>query len=466
MAKSETTVVTIERDGCRVVRIVRNGSAGEWSVAARQAHAARPEPPEAGADPAQSAAAAADAMRTAFARAAAVSGGAAVLGLPTSRLLIRILRLPAAARDDLESAVALQMAKVAPFSGDNMTVAGEIVFADEETLTVLAAALPHAMVEELDAWVRAARVRIERCDALLLGWWQAARAQVAAGGPPVRRVFLSCAAGEWDLLIADGERPVLARGLGAVADPNALAVELTLSLLNAEIEAGASPLGEAIVFADDPPDGAIGEAVSRSLGVPLRHERPQQPDADLHGLALRDAGAPPPPFNLLPDLWRARNAVCDSKRRFLTVATGLAALWLALAGALFGMPAAMRHRVRSVSEEIRATEALFQQVSNVRTRADLIESYTDRSASALEAMRVVAERMPVGVELTMLVYTKEGVRLTGEAAEQPLAYAFKDAIENNPPFATCALSGVSLIPSQRNYRFEIQAAFKQEEGGK
>jgi hypothetical protein len=127
----------------------------------------------------------------------------------------------------------------------------------------------------------------------------------------------------------------------------------------------------------------------------------------------------------------------------------------------------MQRRVADVKRALAANEATFQTVQNIRMRADLIESYTDRSDSILEAMRTVADRMPAGVELTKLVYTRRvEVKLTGETSDQALAYQFKDAIENNGPFGKCIVGSVILIQSpgkQGRHKFEITATLKKAE---
>ncbi len=464
MAKTDATVMTVERGACRVLRLVKNGSSDGWTTALRRTHAVRAEPPGP-AEPGVVGSDVGDPGREAVEQAAADVGRSAVLGLPSSRLLVKILRLPVAVREDLQSAVALQMAKYAPFSGDDMTVSSEVLAETEQDLTVFAAALPHAAVAALDPWLQASRLRINRVDALMLGWWRQAQQAVAPAVPAVRRIFLACVADEWDLLVADGSRPVLARGLGTVSDPQAFALELTLSLLSAEAEAAAVPLHEVIFFTGEPPDALIREAIRQALAVPVRHVRPQQEDADVYGLAVRDAEEAPT-FNLLPDLWRARNAAGANKKQFWTAAIGLAALWLVLAGALFGTPAVVKQRVAGVKQALAANEEPFQAVQNVRTRAELIESYQDRSLSLLEVMRVVAELMPSGVDLTSLTYRREeGVRMAGEALQPELVYQFKDAIENTGPFGACTLAGISLSGDRRKHRFEMQAALKTAEGG-
>lgn len=467
MAKNEATVLTVEQGACRVLRLVRGGSAGEWSVPLRRAYAAvSPGTDEEATTPAEENGETAtlyDPIGEAFTKAVADAGSTVTLGLPTSRLLVKILRLPVAVRDDLESAVALQMAKYAPFSGEDMTVSGEIVFETDEELTVLAAALPHTAVAAMAPRVQASGVRVERVDALLLGWWRAACAAVEPAVPAVRRVFLACVADEWDLVVADGERPLLARGLGTLPAPLAFVRELTLSLLNVEIEAGPVPLAEVVFFSGETPDPTVVAAVQEALGVSVRHERPHQPDADLYGLAERDAESVTP-FNLLPEVWRARNASRDSTKQFVVGAVVFAAVWVVLAVALFGAPALAQQRVKGVARALAANDAAFEAVQNVRNRATLIESYMDRSDSVLESMRVAAELMPRGVELTGLTYRREeGLRLTGEALDPALVYQFKEALENTAPFGTCTLTGVSLSGDRRKHRFELLCAFKRVE---
>lgn len=466
MAKNDVTVLTVEQGGCRILRQVRSGPTGSWSAALRRTHVATPLPAVGTADAAEETTAP-DPLCAAFTKAVDETGGTAVLALPTSRILVKILRLPAAVRDELASVVTLQMAKHAPFSGEDMTVTGEIVFETDEEVTVLAAVLPHATVAQITPWLHDTGLRVERIDALMLGWWQAACATVAPATPPVRRAFLARVGNEWDLVVADGECPVLARGLGIIADAPTLTRELTLSLLNVEIETGAAALQEIIFFTNDVPEQTLTTAVREALGAPVRHQRPAQPDADLAALAVRDAADDPPTFNLLPETWRVRNTTRDVARRFWTGAIVFAVVWVLAAAVLFGAPAIIRERVKQVDRSLAANKAAFESVQNIRNRAVLVESYMDRSNSILEAMRVVAERMPTGVELTGLTYRREeGLRLSGEATDPNLVYRLKEALENTAPFGNCTLTGVSLSTDRRKHRFELVCALsKTEEEG-
>src|SRR5690606_16367424 len=144
MAKKDITVLTLEQGGRRLLRRDRNGAAGGWPTPLRRYFEAQPV--SVNGEEGDAAQAAGDPLAEAFAKAAAEAGGEAVLALPTSQLLVKVLRLPLAVREELADVLILQMAKHAPFSGDDMTVSGEIVSENDEELTVFAAALPHNAV--------------------------------------------------------------------------------------------------------------------------------------------------------------------------------------------------------------------------------------------------------------------------------------------------------------------------------
>ncbi len=168
-----------------------------------------------------------------------------VLALPLSQVLVRVFKMPLEVRDDVADAVTLQMDKLSPFPGEELAVGCEILSETESHLWVFAAALPAAVFEELGAALDEARLQAVRTDVAVLGWLR------SLSGPcqlmrPGRRVVLMDPDGSWDLAVLDHGVPVLARGLGGAASVEDVIRELTLSLLNAEMEAGGGTVAEVL----------------------------------------------------------------------------------------------------------------------------------------------------------------------------------------------------------------------------
>ncbi len=393
------------------------------------------------------------------ARQAAGSLNGIVLGLPTSRLLVKVLKLPVAAREDLAGVVALQMDKLSPFAGDELTVSSELLAETDTELTVLAAAVPSAVFTPMEAPLAAVGATVTRVDAALLGWWRALRDHADLKPADGRRVLLVRSDNEWDLAIIDQGVPVFVRGLGAVAAPGDLAHELTLSLLNAEIEAGPVPLLEIVVVAPDQADD-VADVLRTASGVAVRQVAPEPVPRDAMGLAWRAADGVAG-LDLTPACWRERAASTVARRHFLAGLGVALAVWVVLAGVLFAGPEVWRHLGAWRGRQMAAIAEDYRGVANAKDRVKLIRAYMDRSNSLLESLRTVTSVQPQGVDLTSLNYRRqESVKLTGEALDPAQVYAFKDGLENNAPFGLCTLGAVSFDGGRRKHRFEMDVRLK------
>jgi len=385
--------------------------------------------------------------------------GPVVLGLPTSRLLVKLLKLPAAARAELIDAVTLQMDKLSPFAGDELTVSCELLAETESDLTVLAVAAPSAIFAPMESPLAAAGVRVTRVDAALLGWWRALRDHAALKPVEGRCAWLVCMANEWDLAIIDNGVPVFVRGLGAVETDADLCRELTLSLLHAEIETGSVALREVVVVAAGQSDPRVAE-LRAATGVAVRQVIPEDAAWDALGIAWRAADGSAA-LDLTPASWRNRTAGAAARRRFLRGLGAAVFVWTVLAGVLYAGPEVMGRMVAWRERQMTGIAEDYRSVANARDRVKLIRAYMDRSHSVLESLRTVTSVQPNGVDLTSLTYRRgESVKLTGEAQDPALVYAFKDGLENNVPFGLCTLGAVSFDGTKRKHRFEMDVRFK------
>ncbi len=460
MAKRDVIAVAVEKAGLRGVRFVLRGRDGWARADGGFWPYEQPEEAEAGAEGGVSAEAIAEeespAVRAASAARSALGSRQIVLSLPLSRLLVQVMRLPIEIKDDLASAVALQMDKLSPFPGEEMAVGCEVMSETEQDLLVFAAALPEAVFGEIGAALEAAKLRVVRTDATILGWLRSWYGSLQLSRPG-RRLILTDVDDGWDLLVLDHGVPVLARGLGVQPDETALIREITLSLLNAELDSGAGDIKEVLVVSAKAPDASLTDKLDNVTGVKARHVVPPDADGGVSGVALRTGERAA--LDVTPQVWRDALKESRIRRKVLTGVGIAAALWAVFMAVLFAGPAVYRQMTARVREKSRAHSKAYRQVADTRERVNLILSYTDRSRSPLEILRLTSAYLPQGITLIGFNYKREdGVRISGEADQAMLVYDFKDVLTADTLFESVALTGPSI--SRGKHKFDVDAKFK------
>jgi len=380
-----------------------------------------------------------------------------VIALPLSRLLVRVLKLPVEVREDLADAVALQMDKLSPFPGEELSVGYEILSDTVTGLWVFAAALPAAVFEELGAALQVAKLQVVRTDTSALGWFR------SLCGPcqltrPGRRLMLMDPDGGWDLMVVDNGVPVLARGLGVLPDTDTLVREITLSLLNVELDAGHIPVSEVLVVSKNAP---LPETLAR-LGAlvgdaSVRHVVPPSEDGGVEGVAVRTGEGEM--LDLTPKAWRDAVNEARIRKRVMTGVGVAMAVWTLFMGVLFAGPVVYKQMTAHVNKASRAHRVAYKSVSDTRERVNLILAYTDRTYSALEMLRMTSSSLPPGITLIGFNYRRDdGVRISGEADQPTLVYDFKNAVTEVSLFESVGLTGPSA--SKGKHKFDVMAKFK------
>lgn len=379
-----------------------------------------------------------------------------VFALPLSRLLVRVLKLPIEVRDDLTDAVVLQMDKLSPFPGEELSVGCEILSETEKELWVFAAAMPAAVFEELGEALRVAKLQVTRTDAAVMGWFR------SLCGPcqlvrPGRRVVLMNPDDGWDLLVLDHGVPVLVRGLGVLPDDDALIREVTLSLMNAELDAGGGAVVDVLVVSKDEPPPELMVKLQELAGVAVRHVKPPSADGGVEGVAVRTGeGAA---LDLTPQVWRDEVRESCVRRRVL-MGVGMAmGVWSLFMAVLFSGPLIYKQLTARARNASREHAKAYKQVSDTRDRVNLILAYTDRTYSPLEMLRMASSYLPQGITLISFNYRRDdGVKIGGEADQPTLVYDFKNAVTEDQLFETVSLTGPSA--SKGKHKFEVDAKFK------
>jgi len=370
---------------------------------------------------------------------------------------VQVMKFPSEMRDDLADAVALQMDKLSPFAGEELSVSHEVLSEGETDIWVLGAAMPTVVFEEISTALKLAKLHITRTDIACLGWFR------TLCGPlnlmrPGRRVLLMDMDDGWDLVVIDHGVPVLMRGLGVIPDTETLMREITLSFMSAELEAGTLTPSEVLVISAAPPTAEQSAQITELLGAPVRHHLPPDEDGGADGVAIRTYEAAT--MDLTPLVWR--NAVKEARinRRVMTGVALAVVGWALFMGTLFSVPAIYRQMTKQTRDKSAAHLRAHKQVSDMRDRVRLIQSYMNYTNSALELLRITTERLPDDITLHAFTYSKEdGIKITGEADAPNLVYDYIDAVKNESIFETVTYTGPSTT-GRGKQKFEIDAKFQ------
>ena len=385
------------------------------------------------------------------------TGREVVLGLPLSRLLVKLVRVPAG-KDAAEFAKPVLKA-ISPTPDDDLTVGVETVSEDAEGSVVIAAALLEGISDDIGEALDAQKLSVVKIDALILGQLRGIWSALGDGKGDVRRLVLVGTADGISLIAIDGDLPVAIRAMGATGE---LKREVMLSLLEAEDFGGAKKLGEIVVVGEVPVEGLEAFAPIRKIEV--------GEDAALAG--VRERGLEPGSLNVLPESWRE---VLDETRfkaklvRNLAVAGGI---WALAMGVMFGVPIAYGYMTDYQKGLARAHNRQYTAVRDMKEKTELVQKYSDHARGALEIMKAVSDRLPEGIELSSWNFKREeGVSVAGEAADASAVYAFKDAMEQigaedgdesaERVFGAVDLGG--LTASKTGQRFTIDCRYAGEE---
>ena len=476
MAK-QVTVFGVEGGTLRGVRLDAAGedfaraSAEAWPLAA-------PAPPDdaagdaaldADAPPPDAAVVEEDRPLARALRAAAVAFGTreVVLSLPLAKMLVRVVRLPVEAREDLLGAAQLELDGISPFPDEALTPGVEVVAETDKELVALVAALPEAASAEVGAALAAAKVHVLRTDATALGWLRGLWPQICARADAARRIVLLDLDGGWDLVVLDNGAPTFLRGIGAVAGPAELGREVMLSLLALDGGRG----DEVVVCARRAPDAALLERLA-DFG-PVRTVLVEDDFAGVEGTARRAVeGAT---LDVTPAAWVEARTENRFRRRLFAGLAVAGGVWLALMGVLFGVDTAydlLAGRQKALQRE-RRHAAAFREVADMTNRVALIERYADHAHGALEVLKTVSDCLPASEEMAFRTFQYrrgESVRVNGSAPEREDLRSFTERLEaatfddgeETPVFAKVQQSG-GETQTKKGVRFAIECFFHGED---
>lgn len=386
----------------------------------------------------------------------------ATLAISTDNLIFRAMRLPATDPEEIAAMALTQMEKDAPLSMEEMVFGHEILTADETSSLILAVCAPIVTVEQAAAIVGLKPERIERVDARILGLLPLL---VNAGAllNTHREIILAEEGGSVSLVITESGLPVLIRSLGPITAifGNPLLQTVKISLIQTEMDHNASALTQLIVLSDSNDAIRAAAATAEQLGCPLKAISPRSLPTAAFGNALRSLSAGT--LNLFPDAWKTMLKENTFKRNFRTALLVGAALWLLLIGWLYAWPAFVDHRIKKLTAEVTRLEPAESKVNDVRNRIKIIEAYSDRTYSPMEALLEIAIHQPQGIDLSTYRYngTKKQALVEGRSRVPTLVYDFMDQLKTSKLFGEVKLtSGPTFNRNLGLNVFELNIEFK------
>lgn len=379
----------------------------------------------------------------------------AVLGLPLSRLIVKMVRVPEESRGDPSAFAAPILQAMSPYPDEPLTVSCETVRETERGMVVLAAALPESASDDIAEALDAKKLNVTRIDALALGTLRGVWSALGQGDE--RRLVLIGGPDCVSAVVIDGDMPSAIRAISSQSD---MKREVMLSLLEAEDFGGARDLSEIVCVGEVPSDGLETFAPIRKIEV--------GEDAALVGVAER--ALEPDSINALPASWQEvleETRFKSKLRGRLFVAGGL---WTAIMLVLFGVPIVYGYLTDHQKALCREHSRQYRAVAEMRDKVKLVQKYSDHARGALEIMKAVSDRLPQGVTLNSWSFRRdEGVKVSGEADEAEFVYKFKDNMSeagsedgDESVFASVTLNGPSAGRGGKQ-KFDLECRYELEE---
>ncbi len=390
---------------------------------------------------------------------------AVTLAVSTSRLILRTSRFPSTDGDEIASMSLNQMEKDAPLPLDEMVCSFEVLSTDETSSLVLSAGTPVSCVEEISATAGVSPGRVERVDALFLGILKTLLDKKVVGGM-LREVIVAEEGSSMTLAILDSGKPISIRSMGDLASLNtgSLLNTTLLALMQTQQDHGKADLTRFVCFSDSLQLQSAVATVADARGCAVKHVSPKSFPPAAYGVALRtvDGAA----MNLFPEGWRTKLAEGKFRRTYRYSLLAGAALWLLTAGWIYGWPLILDQRVKSLNAVVKRLEPDESKVVDLRNRISIIDRYSDRTFSPMEALLEVAVNQPQGIDLSSFRFNgaKNQTLVEGRSRVPTLVYDFMDRLKTSKIFREVKLSsGPTLNRALGLNVFELSIEFKTRE---
>lgn len=452
MARGRVTGIVLDGERLEWATLVQSGDRYRRVDQGMEVLSAGEEPEPTDAD---------DARRALLDRIRAACGdvkGDIVLGLPSEKVLLRMVELPAVDDDELTEMVELQADKFSPFPIETMAVSHEVLARSDDASRVLIAAARDDAVDAQGGLLVEADLRPAGIDSCALGWW---RLLQDAGEVPSegRTALITMPDATAELIVVQDGVPIVFRSLelapnaGAADVADDIEQELSHTLISLELEHGSQPCSLRLWAYEDqltPLASALRAAVPWDVAA---HALDPFPSV-CEGIARRlmTGGG----IDLTPRTWLDADAARSRRRRLLGGLAGVLGVWLLCVAGLVGLFGWRSNAINRLEDERKTLAKPAMEVRELRRRVRTIDRYTDTSHSALECLREISGIQPPGVDLTSFTYTKgDTIRINGQTGQRSLIYTFKKALDASGFFPLTTLGTQKQDRRRKHWNFDI-----------
>jgi Tfp pilus assembly protein PilN len=376
------------------------------------------------------------------------------LSIPASWALLRIIDLPEATPQELQSMVELQVDKFSPFPTDEATFAYEIFDTKDGRHRVMLGAIPTKTADTLGACLNNAGLSPKWIDINLLGWWHLLRDAGKTEGHH-SRVFIILDDDDCDMIVATGNTPVTVRSLSRMHDLSAdevadeIAQETVYTMTSLDMDRMGAPLSEISVWHRGEQPATLLHRLREQFPVPV-HATALDTLPPLSEGLLRRASNRQGLMDLAPAAWHLTEKRRRDRQRLIRLSSALLGVWVLAMLVVFGGLQYQKQRLARLNSKLEQLTPAADNARMVRDRVRVLQQYVERKHSALECLREIADLLPPGISLKSINYNKaKGLEISGEADAVTLIYDFKKEMEKSPLFVKTDLARVQRTPQGR-----------------
>ncbi len=349
---------------------------------------------------------------------------------------MQVVDVPSVDSEEIAGMMALRAEEVSPFPLDRTHWGWEEIAQSESESRVLFVLTGHRLLDALHA-EGAAQHRIpHRVDVDVLAWWALIRAEEGPDEGKARLVLI-VEGGQSFLLAMEGGGVAAVVSLGDPCDceSEVYLEELDMALAAVEAERGALSFAALTVWAHgDASCGVDASLLQAHLGIPVRVKALEDLPALRAGVETRAVQSKTKRLlDLTPEAWKVEAQARDLRQRLLTAAVAVGMLWVLLVASFSGYVWSQGRALAGLEEDLAAKAPAVQDVQRLSERVRSLSQFTDRSTSALEILRMLAEASPGTGRLLVrdLQYRKEeGVTVSGEATGD--FFEFQEMLSASP----------------------------------
>jgi len=340
--------------------------------------------------------------------------------LRSTDLLMRVMELPATQPEEIADMAALQVDKISPFPVDQLAYSHEILQTSNENSLVLMATAKRSCIDRLGEIFQEKGVHIHSIDSRDLGWLQLLDDAEHISKTDCEIIIIDDGI-EFSLIITNKGFPLAFRTLHAsLDDPTAAAdeilYEISYTLTTLDTEYTLKPATSIQFWSQNSISSALRSALTAKSGLTL-HALLLGTLPPLSEGIVRRALATQSRIELIPSEWIEHEKSKKLRQKSIRAGVVILGVWLLVLLVFFSIYKVRDMQLSSVKKQAAAIAPEAQRALQNRQKLRALKVYTDRSDSALECLREITQRLPIGdIEFVSYNYDKiKGVSIRGTA---------------------------------------------------